>query len=60
MLRQAITLTYYIEAAGRRRPGGDHGVNFLCVLLVLCVVLCTKFFLCCFFVCCVVHEVTVG
>ena len=24
--RRAIALTYYFEAAGIRRPGGDHGV----------------------------------
>jgi hypothetical protein len=46
--RRAIALTYYFEAAGSRWPGGDHGVLvfFIYVLLVLCVVLCTKFFLC--------------
>jgi hypothetical protein len=40
--RRAITLTYYFEAAGSRRPGGIMVLVFLCVLLVLFVVLCTK------------------
>jgi hypothetical protein len=42
--RRAITLTYYFEAAGSRRPGGGHGVGFFAVCVV----------------CCVVYEVTVG
>ncbi len=41
--RQAIALTNYFEAAGSRRPGGDHGVGFF--MCAACVV------------CCVVHEV---
>ncbi len=40
--RRAITLTYYFEAAGSRRPGGIMVLVILCVLLVLFVVLCTN------------------
>jgi hypothetical protein len=40
--RRVIALTYYFVAAGIRRPGGVMVSSFLCVLLVLFVVLCTK------------------
>jgi hypothetical protein len=64
MRRRAIALTYFFEAAGSRRPGGDHGVLgfFICAACVVCCVVHEVFFMCAAcVVCCVVqHEVTVG
>jgi hypothetical protein len=59
-------LTYYFEAAGSRRPGGDHGVGFfMCAACVVCCVVHEVFFMCaaCILCCllCLQHEVvTVG